>query len=152
MRVLWNGNAKSLFCVAMTPSRRWFISTRTAFLNDVHPLLRRRLTWPRAKRMPINIAYVSLSLFGLVSFSILDGELIRACSILLVRLAEVQHFSYPDSSEASYSFIMWHLRPPLHCSIFLVCTVGQNNQEYRLGYWATRSSIHSFAHTTHSFA
>ena len=28
----------------------------------------------------------------------------------------------------------------------------ENNQEYRLKYWATRSSIRSFAHTAHSFA
>ena len=32
------------------------------------------------------------------------------------------------------------------------CTVGQNNQEYRLKYWATRSSVRSFTHTTHLFA
>ena len=31
-------------------------------------------------------------------------------------------------------------------------TVGQNNQEYRLRYSATRSSICSFARTPHSFA
>ena len=35
----------------------------------------------------------------------------------------------------------------------LVCfTVGQNNQEYRLEYRATRSSVRSFARTAHSFA
>ena len=28
----------------------------------------------------------------------------------------------------------------------------QNNQEPRLQYWATCSSVHSFARTTHSFA
>ena len=28
------------------------------------------------------------------------------------------------------------------------CTVGQNNQEYRLEYWATRLSVRSFARTT----
>ena len=27
------------------------------------------------------------------------------------------------------------------------CTVSQNNQEYRLEYWATRSSVRSFAHS-----
>ena len=32
------------------------------------------------------------------------------------------------------------------------CTVGQNDQEYRLKYWAIRWSIHSFACTAHSFA
>ena len=32
------------------------------------------------------------------------------------------------------------------------CTVGQNNQEYRLEYWATRSSICSVTRTAHSFA
>ena len=31
------------------------------------------------------------------------------------------------------------------------CTVGQNNQKCRLKYWATRSSIHPFARTAHSF-
>ena len=31
-------------------------------------------------------------------------------------------------------------------------TVGQNNQKYRLKYWATRSSVRSFARTAHSFA
>ena len=31
------------------------------------------------------------------------------------------------------------------------CTVGQNDQEYRLQYWATRSSVRSFARTAHSF-
>ena len=31
-------------------------------------------------------------------------------------------------------------------------TVGQNKQEYRLKYWATCSSIHSFGCTAHSFA
>ena len=30
------------------------------------------------------------------------------------------------------------------------CTVGQNSQEYRQKYWATRSSIHLFARTAHS--
>ena len=28
----------------------------------------------------------------------------------------------------------------------------ENSQEYRLRYWATRSSVRSFAHTAHSFA
>ena len=32
------------------------------------------------------------------------------------------------------------------------CTVGQNNQKYRLMYWATRPSVRSFPRTTHSFA
>ena len=32
------------------------------------------------------------------------------------------------------------------------CTVIQNIQKYRLKYWASCSSIHSFARTTHSFA
>ena len=32
------------------------------------------------------------------------------------------------------------------------CTVGQNNLEYRLKYWATRSSVRSFARNAHSFA
>ena len=31
-------------------------------------------------------------------------------------------------------------------------TMVQNSQEYRLKYWATRSSVHSFARTAHSFA
>ena len=31
-------------------------------------------------------------------------------------------------------------------------TVGQNNQKYRLEYWATRSSVRSFPRTAHSFA
>ena len=31
-------------------------------------------------------------------------------------------------------------------------TVGQNDQEYRLEYWATRSSVRSFARTAHLFA
>ena len=31
------------------------------------------------------------------------------------------------------------------------CTVGQNNQEYRLKYWVTPWSIRSFAHTAHSW-
>ena len=31
-------------------------------------------------------------------------------------------------------------------------TVGQNNQEYRLKYWAIRSSVRSFARTAHSFS
>ena len=31
-------------------------------------------------------------------------------------------------------------------------TVGQNNQEYRWVYWATRSSVRSFACTAYSFA
>ena len=31
-------------------------------------------------------------------------------------------------------------------------TVGQNNQKYRLKYWAIHSSLHSFAPTAHSFA
>ena len=30
--------------------------------------------------------------------------------------------------------------------------MGQNNQEYRLKYWATHSSVRSFACTAHSFA
>ena len=32
------------------------------------------------------------------------------------------------------------------------CTMGPNNQEYRLQYWATQSSVRSFARTAHSFA
>ena len=32
------------------------------------------------------------------------------------------------------------------------CTVGQNNQEYRLKYWATHSSVYLFTSTAHSFA
>ena len=32
------------------------------------------------------------------------------------------------------------------------CTVGQNIQEYRLKYWATRSSVYSFARITRSLA
>ena len=36
---------------------------------------------------------------------------------------------------------------------FFFCrTVGQNNQEYRLEYWATRSSVRSYARITHPFA
>ena len=31
------------------------------------------------------------------------------------------------------------------------CTMVENSQEYRLEYWATRSSIRSFARTAHSF-
>ena len=31
-------------------------------------------------------------------------------------------------------------------------TMVDNSQEYRLQYWATRSSVHSFARTAHSFA
>ena len=31
-------------------------------------------------------------------------------------------------------------------------TVGQINQKYRLKYWATRSSVRSFARSAHSFA
>ena len=31
-------------------------------------------------------------------------------------------------------------------------TVGQNSQKYRLQYWATHSSVRSFAHTAHLFA
>ena len=34
----------------------------------------------------------------------------------------------------------------------LVSTVGQNNQESRQQYWATRSSVRLFARTAHSFA
>ena len=32
------------------------------------------------------------------------------------------------------------------------CTVGQNNQEFRLKYWATRSSVRLFARTAHSLS
>ena len=35
---------------------------------------------------------------------------------------------------------------------WLDCTVGQNNQEYRLKYLATRLSVHSFNCIAHSFA
>ena len=31
-------------------------------------------------------------------------------------------------------------------------TMVDNSQEYRLEYWATRSSVRLFAHTAHSFA
>ena len=31
-------------------------------------------------------------------------------------------------------------------------TMVENSQKYRLKYWATRSSVRSFARTTHSFA
>ena len=37
-------------------------------------------------------------------------------------------------------------------SFFSGCTVAQNNQEHRLKYWATRSSIRLFTRTTHLFA
>ena len=32
------------------------------------------------------------------------------------------------------------------------CTMVENSQEYRLKYWATRSSVRLFARTAHSFA
>ena len=35
---------------------------------------------------------------------------------------------------------------------FFLCTVVQNNQKYRLKYWATHSSVRLFARTAHSFA
>ena len=41
---------------------------------------------------------------------------------------------------------------PFILSVFLHTTVGQVNQEYRLNYRATRSSVQSFACTAHSFA
>ena len=37
-------------------------------------------------------------------------------------------------------------------SDILDSTVGQNNQEYRLEYWVTRSSIRLFARTAYLFA
>ena len=37
-------------------------------------------------------------------------------------------------------------------SCFSYPTVGENNQESRCKYWATRSSVRLFARTTHSFA
>ena len=39
-----------------------------------------------------------------------------------------------------------HSSKEFHCS-----NVGQNNQEYRLKYWAFHSSVRSFARTTHLF-
>ena len=41
---------------------------------------------------------------------------------------------------------------PVSNPVSLQCIVGQNNQESRLEYWATRSSVRSFARTAHSFA
>ena len=35
---------------------------------------------------------------------------------------------------------------------FVICTVGQSSHEYRLKYWATRSSVRTFAHTADLFA
>ena len=37
-------------------------------------------------------------------------------------------------------------------ALYSLCTVDQNNLEYRLKYWATPSSVCSFARTAHSFA
>ena len=36
--------------------------------------------------------------------------------------------------------------------LFAQRTMVQNNQESRRKHWAIRSSVHSFTHTTHSFA
>ena len=44
------------------------------------------------------------------------------------------------------------LLPPSPASSFSSSTVVDNSQEYRRKYWATRSSVRSFARTAHSFA
>ena len=51
-----------------------------------------------------------------------------------------------------HSLCLHYLSSKSSVILFLVFTVGQNNEESRLKYWATRSSLHSFARTTHSIA
>ena len=58
----------------------------------------------------------------------------------------------PDSISSPTSNGQLHATPNL-CpqSKSTKCTVGQNNQESRREYWATRSSTSSFSRTAHSF-
>ena len=55
---------------------------------------------------------------------------------------------YKNNLSANYSY-KCHMKPhPWRWG----CTVGKNNRKPRCKYWATRSSVRSFAHTSHSFA
>ena len=64
----------------------------------------------------------------------------------MVKLKEVKIFP----SQKNKLKMPW--RQSTHQKKALLSTVGQNSQEYRLKYWATRSSLRSFARTAHSFA
>ena len=57
------------------------------------------------------------------------------------------------SAHSSCMSVGLSVRPSVHLSPAIPKrTLVQNNQEYRLKYWATRSSICSFACTAHLFA
>ena len=62
----------------------------------------------------------------------------------------------PDKNliKESMGFALVHdANPPNVCYVSLTDdTVVWNNQKYRLKYWATRTSVCSFARTAHSFA
>ena len=60
-------------------------------------------------------------------------------------LAWSAHFSIPMPRGCHWDAI----KVPSRCHR---CTMVENSQEYRLKYWATPSSVRSFARTVHSFA
>ena len=64
-----------------------------------------------------------------------------------LKMASLDFFLSPHRHRYSLFFLI-----PDCVRKCLPYTVGQKNQEYRLEYWATHSSIRSFAHTAHSFA
>ena len=90
----------------------------------------------------------------------------RSCNSVLLRKIDsmlffclIHNFVYltnnDDSLAANWSAIFRisvTLSPLTLTNSFSRCTVVQNNQEYRLEYWANCSSFRSFACTAHSFA
>ena len=100
-------------------------------LEDVHPvtLTNFRYPLPPSSSSLDRLVFPSLSTSSSSSLSLprsLEGTLIEATVDTIVSLRI--HTKYHE------------------------CTVGQNNQEYRLKYCAIRSSAHLFLRTAHSFA
>ena len=79
-------------------------------------------------------------------------------SFLLITHCRLSFLSFLLSSFSflflflSISFLQLAPPPFAPSSHLFFLTMVQNNQEYRLTYWATRSSVCLFACTAHSFA
>ena len=75
-------------------------------------------------------------------------------------LITASHSNVHNSQHSNGLSPIQTFKTPQHCFsfhftqeiLYLHGTVGQNNQEPRRKYWATRSSVRSFACSAHSFA
>jgi len=88
-----------------------------------------------------------LPLYDLHSPSPVKMELLENISAKKITLNHAGNGKTNSSQLAHYLFCVQYKK-----SKWLSCTVGQNSQESGRKYWATHSSIRSFARTAHSFA